>query len=193
MTTDKYDEYREAKAALPKTNRLWPLYGAGFENLGVDRQPIEVPMPEYGPDELLVRHDACGHCFSDIKVIRAGQDHPRIYRDMKQDPIVLGNEVSLTVVAVGDDLKDQYKVGDRFIVQADIFVNGIGYAYGYEIQGGLSEYTVVDQRVLNGEPKSPHMGLDIAAPVGTAITAPAKYKPVSSAPRSTLANRACMA
>ncbi len=151
MTTDKYDEYREAKAALPKTNRLWPLYGAGFENLGVDRQPIEVPMPEYGPDELLVRHDACGHCFSDIKVIRAGQDHPRIYRDMKQDPIVLGHEVSLTVVAVGDDLKDQYKVGDRFIVQADIFVNGIGYAYGYEIQGGLSEYTVVDQRVLNGD------------------------------------------
>ncbi len=29
------------------------------------------------------------------------------------------------------------------------------------------------QRILNGEPKSPHMGLDIAAPSGTAITAPA--------------------
>jgi L-sorbose 1-phosphate reductase len=151
MANDKYEEYRRASEPLPARNRIWPLYGAGFENLGVDRKPIEVPMPTYGPDELLVRHDACGHCFSDIKVIGAGQDHPRIYRDMKADPIVLGHEVSLTVVAVGDDLKDQYEVGDRFIVQADIYVNGIGYAYGYEIQGGLSDYTVIDQRVLNGD------------------------------------------
>jgi murein DD-endopeptidase MepM/ murein hydrolase activator NlpD len=29
------------------------------------------------------------------------------------------------------------------------------------------------QRILNGEPKNPHMGLDIAAPTGTSITAPA--------------------
>ena len=151
MTTDTFEEYQRADEPLPAKNRIWPLYGAGFENLGVDRKPIEVPMPEFGPDELLVRHDACGHCFSDIKVIGAGQDHPRIYRDMKADPIVLGHEVSITVVAVGEELKDQYKVGDRFIVQADIYVNGIGYAYGYEIQGGLSDYNVIDQRVLNGD------------------------------------------
>lgn len=151
MTTDKFEAYQRAEVTLPEKNRVWPLYGAGMENLGVDRKPIEVPMPEYGPDELLVRHDACGHCFSDIKVIRAGQDHPRIYRDMREDPIVLGHEVSLTVVGVGETLADEYKVGDRFIVQADIFVDGIGYAYGYEIQGGLSEYAVIDQRVLNGD------------------------------------------
>ncbi len=151
MTDEKLEEYRRAEAPLPKQNRLWPLYGAGFENLGADGKPIEVPMPEYGPDELLVRHDACGHCFSDIKVIRAGQEHPRIYRNMQEKPIVLGHEISLTVVRVGEDLNDQYKEGDRFIVQADIYVDGIGYAYGYEIDGGLSEYTVIDQRVLNGD------------------------------------------
>jgi threonine dehydrogenase-like Zn-dependent dehydrogenase len=148
---DKLADYRRADAPLPDQNRLWPLYGAGFENLGRDGQPIDVPMPQHGPDELLVRHDAVGLCASDIKVIRTGEDHPRIYRDMKADPVVLGHEVSMTVVGVGENLRDQYRVGDRFIVQADIFVDGVGYAYGYEIQGGLSRYNVIDQRVLNGD------------------------------------------
>jgi threonine dehydrogenase-like Zn-dependent dehydrogenase len=149
--SDKLTDYRRADAPLPNHNRLWPLYGAGFENLGRGGQPIEVPMPRYGPDELLVRHDACGLCFSDVKVIQAGQKHPRIHRDMRANPVVLGHEVTLTVVGVGENLRDQYHIGDRFIVQADIYVGGVGYAYGYEIQGGLSQYSVIDQRVLNSD------------------------------------------
>lgn len=162
--SDKLTVYRRANAPLPDRNRLWPLYGAGFENLGRDGQPIEVPMPRYGPDELLVRHDACGLCFSDVKVIESGQKHPRIHRDMRASPVVLGHEVGLTVVGVGENLRDQYRVGDRFIVQADIYVGGVGYAYGYEIQGGLSQYSVIDQRVLNSDygnhliPIQPSMG-----------------------------------
>jgi len=98
--TPKYTQYR--KGAMPEKteNVLWPLYGAGLENLGKEDQPISVAMPEFGPDELLVRHDACGLCFSDIKVIRQGEAHPRIYRNMQEDPVVLGHEVSLTVVGV---------------------------------------------------------------------------------------------
>ena len=148
---DKLTEYRQASPPLPARNQIWPLYGAGLENLGDNGKPIEVAMPDYGPDELLVRHDACGLCFSDIKVISLGPEHPRIYRDMKADPVVLGHEVSMTVVGVGDSLRDQYHVGQRFIIQADIFVSGVGYAYGYEIQGGLSQYGVIDQRILNGD------------------------------------------
>ncbi|MCB9154181.1 MAG: alcohol dehydrogenase catalytic domain-containing protein [Caldilineae bacterium] len=149
--TDKLAEFRMADAPLPERNRLWPLYGAGFENLGLDGKPIDVPFPTYGPDELLVRHDACGLCFSDIKVIKLGEEHPRIYRDMKANPITLGHEIAMTVVGVGENLRDQYNVGDRFTIQADVFVDGTGYAYGYEIQGGLSRYNVIDQRVLNGD------------------------------------------
>jgi threonine dehydrogenase-like Zn-dependent dehydrogenase len=147
----KLDQYRRADAPLSERNRLWPLYGAGFENLGRDGQPIEVGTPAFGPNELLVRHDAVGLCFSDIKIIRLGEEHPRIYRNMKENPVVQGHEVSMTVVGVGENLRDQYTVGDRFIIQADIYAGGVNLAYGYEIQGGLSQYNVIDQRVLNGD------------------------------------------
>jgi D-arabinose 1-dehydrogenase-like Zn-dependent alcohol dehydrogenase len=149
--SDKLTAYRRVEAPLPERYRLWPLYGAGFENLGRNGKWIEVPMPTPGPQELLVRHDAVGICFSDIKVIRAGENHPRIYRNMRQNPVVLGHEVSLTVVQAGEDLRDTYHVGDRFIVQADIYIGGVSYAYGYEIQGGFSQYNIIDHRVLNSD------------------------------------------
>lgn len=149
--SDKYADYQRGNEPLPEKNTLWPLYGPGLENFGKKDKPIEAPLLSPGPDELLVRHDAVGLCFSDIKVIRQGQAHPRIYRDMRAEPVVLGHEVSLTVVEVGDNLRDQYQVGDRFIVQADIFLGGVSYAYGYELQGGLSRYNLIDWRVLNGD------------------------------------------
>jgi len=149
--TDKLTTFKNANAPLPSTNTEWHLYGVGLENLGDDSLPTVTPFPDYGPDELLVRHDACGLCFSDIKIISLGEEHPRIYRSMKDDPVILGHEIAMTVVGVGENLRDQYQIGDRFTIQADIFVDGVGYAYGYEIQGGLSEYNVIDQRILNGD------------------------------------------
>ncbi len=149
--TDKLQAYHEGTTPIGNTNRLWPLYGAGLENLGQEGQPIDVPAPTCGPDELLIRHDAIGLCFSDIKVIKQGPNHPRIGRDMVKEPVVLGHEVSLTVIGVGENLRDEYKVGDRFIVQAEINVKGFNMAYGYRLQGGLSGYNVIDQRILNGD------------------------------------------
>ena len=104
--TDKLQAYHEGTTPIGNTNRLWPLYGAGLENLGQEGQPIDVPAPVYGPDELLIRHDAIGLCFSDTKVIKQGPNHPRIGRDMVKEPVVLGHEVSLTVVGVGENLRD---------------------------------------------------------------------------------------
>jgi threonine dehydrogenase-like Zn-dependent dehydrogenase len=141
-STDKLNEYRGAKASLPKAYQLWPLYGAGLENMGKDGAPINVHVPAYGPDELLIRHDACGLCFSDIKVITQGQN-PRILRDMQKEPIVLGHEIAMTVIGVGKNLQDQYQVGDRLTLETDILIRGKSLAYGYWFQGGLSQYSVI--------------------------------------------------
>jgi threonine dehydrogenase-like Zn-dependent dehydrogenase len=143
IVSDKLNNYRRVVAPLPATYRLWPLYGAGFENMGREGKPIEMSMPAYGSDELLVRHDACGLCFSDIKVIAQGQNHPRILRDMRTEPVVLGHEVSMTIVGVGENLSGQYHVGDRLTLETDILVKGKSLAYGYWFQGGLSQYSVI--------------------------------------------------
>ncbi|MGC9359902.1 MAG: alcohol dehydrogenase catalytic domain-containing protein [Anaerolineae bacterium] len=148
----KLAAFRKGQTEIPDSYWLWPLYGAGIENLGRDGEPIEVPMQDMGPDELLIRHDAVGLCFSDVKVIKAGPEHPRIYgRDMEKEPVVLGHEVALTVLRVGENLRDQYKPGDRFIMQADIYYQGVGMAYGYEIQGGLSQFNVIGKEILEGD------------------------------------------
>ena len=122
--TDKLEQYKRVEYNLPEQYQLWPLYGAGLENMGKDGQPISVSLPAYGPDELLIRHDACGLCFSDIKVITQGQNHPRIYQNMQENPVVLGHEVSMTVVGVGENLKERFHIGDRLSMEPEIFVKG---------------------------------------------------------------------
>ena len=141
--TDKLSAYRRGSGPLPEYYRLWPLYGAGLENLGKDGRPIEAAFPAYGPDELLIRHDACGLCFSDIKVITQGQSHPRILRDMKTEPVVLGHEVSMTVIGVGENLRGLYNAGERLTLETEILAKGRSLAYGYWFQGGLSQYSVI--------------------------------------------------
>lgn len=144
--------YRKAKDPVPASMKVWPLYGAGLENLGVNDAPVDWPVPAYGPDELLARVDAVGMCFSDVKILRLGPEHPRLQgRDMRNDPVVMGHEVALTIVGVGDHLKDRYEPGARFIVQADIWHNGRNVAYGYKIQGGLAPYGVITPEILQGD------------------------------------------
>jgi threonine dehydrogenase-like Zn-dependent dehydrogenase len=146
--TDKLTQYRSGQSPVPSQYQLWPLYGAGLENMGQDGKPIDVGLPPYGADEILVRHDACGLCFSDIKVISQGQSHPRVVKPMQTEPVVLGHEVSMTVVGVGENMRDQYKVGDRLTLETDIATGGQMLAYGYYFQGGLSQYSAIDRRII---------------------------------------------
>lgn len=137
---------------LPQSYKRWHLYGAGLENVGKEGKPESVPLPTPGPDEILVRHDACGICYSDIKIIGLGGEHPRLAgRDLHKDPVVMGHEVALTVVGVGDSYRARFQPGQRFIVQADIFYKGAGLAYGYALPGGMSQYGLIGKEVIEGD------------------------------------------
>lgn len=138
--------------AIPEKMQAWPLFGQSLEKLGKNDEPCLVDVPEIADDELLVKIDAIGLCFSDIKLIRAGEDHPRVIsEDLSKDPVIPGHEAVMTIAKVGSELKGQFEAGQRFIIQADIYVDGKGFAYGYAIDGGMAQYSKLDQRVLNGD------------------------------------------
>jgi len=149
---DILERYKAVDYTLPDKIQRWHLYGAGMENLGDNDAPAEIPLPEPGPEEILVRNDAMGICFSDIKIINLGPGHPRLQgRDLARDPVILGHEVSLTVVRVGEKYKDRFKPGDRFIVQADVIYKGTPMAYGYMLPGALAQYGIIGKEIIEGD------------------------------------------
>jgi D-arabinose 1-dehydrogenase-like Zn-dependent alcohol dehydrogenase len=130
----------------------WPLYGAGLENLGVDGKPVRWPTPRPAPDQILVRSEAVGLCYSDVKVIRQGGAHPRLYgRDLATRPAVQGHEVALTVVEAGEAWRDRFRPGQRLALQADIYYRGRNLAYGYVFPGGLAQYSLLGPAALDGD------------------------------------------
>ncbi len=62
----------------------------------------EIPTPQIGPGELLVRVEACGICGSDVM---------EWYR-RDRVPLVLGHEIGGQIAAVGDGI-EHYQEGDR--------------------------------------------------------------------------------
>jgi len=143
--------FKSLEYQLPSENIAWRMHEAGVENFGKDG-PDTLPLARPKRDEVLLRVDAIGLCFSDVKLITQGSGHPRITgRDLNREPVTPGHEVSLTVVEAGDDYKDKYKPGDRFIMQADIYFHGVNIAFGYALPGGTQQYVIVGEPVLAGD------------------------------------------
>jgi L-iditol 2-dehydrogenase len=66
----------------------------------------EVPVPEIGPGEILVRVHTCGICGTDLKKISTGSHSaPRIF----------GHETSGVIVKVGEDVR-KFSAGERVVL-----------------------------------------------------------------------------
>jgi len=170
MEVSRFDAFRKAGLPLPETYLAWQVFGAGFDNLGRDGKPQTLPLRDPADNEILLRVDALGLCLSDIKIINQGGAHPRLRgRDLASDPTVLGHECAVTVVKAGNQWKDTFRPGERYIVQADIYYKGAGFAFGYLIPGGMQQYCYLDERALAGDegcyllPVQPETGYSEAA------------------------------
>ncbi len=155
--------YREEKQFdVPEPMKAVTLSGTGFEHLKC--KPVPVPQP--GPNQLLCRVDAAGVCTSILKVIAQGPKHAFINGwDIRKPPIILGDEGALTIVKLGDNVKDRYELGQRLAIQPAVDVPPINHrerythnaenmqkcAVGYTLGGFLAQYLLVQEEVLEGE------------------------------------------
>jgi L-iditol 2-dehydrogenase len=76
----------------------------------------DIPLPQIGPGEVLMRVEASGICGSDV------MEWYRIHKV----PLVLGHEVAGVVVQAGDGV-NRYKVGDRIVAAHHVPCNTCYY------------------------------------------------------------------
>ncbi|HEX5413319.1 MAG TPA: zinc-dependent dehydrogenase [Terriglobia bacterium] len=100
MTTTR-TEAGAASGVQQQTKRMWAGVYRGQGRVVTE----EVPLPEIGAGEVLVRVRACGICGTDIKKIKHGFLPP---------PQIFGHEIAGTVEAVGDGVR-QWRPGDRVL------------------------------------------------------------------------------
>jgi threonine dehydrogenase-like Zn-dependent dehydrogenase len=146
------------KPTIPSRMRALVLSGQGFDHLSL----ATVPVPRPGPKQLLARVDAAGICTSLIKLIEQGPNHSYLYGwDTERNPIILGDEGAVTLVAIGNELSEHYHIGERFVVQPAVDHPPINHrdrysnvdrvhkvAVGHTLPGHLAEYLLIPEEVI---------------------------------------------
>lgn len=109
---------------------------------------VELPVPESGPEDIVIKVEACGVCGTDLHIL-AGEFPPTPY------PIVPGHEAAGTVSAVGSDVVG-LREGDRIAVDPSLFCGACHFcrigrgnlcerwgAIGDTVDGAFAEYAKV--------------------------------------------------
>lgn len=119
---------------------------------GSPLRQAELPVPQPGPEQVLVRVHACGVCRTDLHVVDGELPDPK-------RPITPGHEIVGNVAAKGERV-ERFALGDR------VGIPWLGWTCGacryclsgrenlcdrarftgYQIDGGYAEHTLADQR-----------------------------------------------
>ena len=147
-----------------------------FNDVRIEERKVPAP----GPDEVLVRVEACGICGTDIKIIKHGMPGQPPCGDF-----IIGHEYAGTIVALGETI-DEFDVGDRIAVEIHKgcgrcrncimgdYTACLNYgnhakghrANGFTANGGFAEYAVNHVNTLTKLPD--HISFDESTMVTTA-------------------------
>lgn len=112
---------------------------------------VDLPPPQPGAGQVLLRVHACGICRTDLHILDGELPHPVL-------PLIPGHQIVGTVVALGAGV-ERFRTGDRlgvpwlgstchhcrFCRSGRENLCDFAQFTGYQIQGGYAEYTVADQ------------------------------------------------
>jgi len=148
-------------ADIPAKQRAVQLIGADELAFTTDKE-VHVP----GAHQILCKVEAVGLCFSDLKLLKQFSSHvrkskivsgidPEILKEIPSyvvddKPTVPGHEVVVRIEAVGPEV-ERFSTGGRYLVQADfrwLKTIGANAAFGYNCEGGLQEYVLLDERII---------------------------------------------
>lgn len=125
---------------------------------------VEMPTPEFGPGEVLVRVGACGICGSDVHGYD-GSTGRRI------PPLVMGHEAAGVIEAVDSAVQD-FAVGERVTFDSTVYCGECGYCRAgrvnlcdnrqvlgvscgdYRRHGAFAEFVAVPAHILYRLPDS---------------------------------------
>lgn len=110
----------------------------------------EVPLPEIGDDEILLKVKAASICGSDVRMYKNGYQHVS-----KEHPLIIGHEFAGVIEKIGKQVT-AYEVGQRVAVApnmgcgtCDHCVSGETHlcehyqAFGINMNGGFAEYVKI--------------------------------------------------
>ncbi|EEP78079.1 conserved hypothetical protein [Uncinocarpus reesii 1704] len=154
MAVGVTDKTPEVRHEIPKTCKAGVVYNEGPDFV---LKVEDVPVPEPGPDEVLIKLNITGLCYSDIHFMLGDLGGPTMGGNNVRSP---GHEGAGVVVQVGSNVKN-WKVGDRAGVKP--MWNTCGSC---ELCWGDKETYC---------PKSISTGLQVAGTYQQYITSPASY------------------
>lgn len=149
------------------------MHAVQFEDLGMVSF-VEVPDPQLGPQQVLIRCVASGLCHTDIDILHGRYGGSRF-------PLIPGHEYAGVVVETGAEVTD-LRIGDRVVVDPNIACGECRYcstgrynlcvslgAYGVTENGGFSELSAVSFRNVVKIGSLPFRRAALAEPLGCVL------------------------